>query len=204
MGSQTAERNGIRSAGYSSRSGNALAYYSRPRTSSAVRRKFLEHAAIGHHLAPQAVALPIVLLHGHEILGAQNQGFEILFVFEHAGERGSHQRLAETDNVTQQDTAAPGDVPRGELDRSYLKGEEFGTEGLRYAKLDEALTGILAEVVGDLNVNVIWRYRSLSCPALVDDAGEFLRDVKAPDVIPALLEPSSQFAARITVHYVDV
>src|ERR1039458_6984747 len=164
----------------------------------------LEHAEIRQHPAPQPVPFPIVLPHGDEVLRAENQGFKILFVFGHPGERGCHQRLAKADNVTYKDTAAPSHVPRGELNGGDLKSEELGPKGLRYAKLNEALTGVLAEVVGDLDVDVIRRHLGLSCPALVDDAGELAGDVEAPDVIPALFEPGGQFATRIAIHYVDI
>ena len=167
-------------------------------------RKLLEHAGIGHHLAPQPVALPVVLPHGNEILGAKDQGFKVLFVFEHTGKRGCHKRFAQAHDVTQEDTAAPGHVPRSELDSGNLKSEELGPKGLRYSKLNEALTGVLAEVVRDLDVNVVRRYLGLACRALADNVGEIAGDIKTPDVIPALFEPSGQFATRIAIHYVNV
>ena len=95
-------------------------------------------------------------------------------------------------------------MPRSKLDRGYLKSEEPGPKIFRYAKLNKPLTSILAKVVGDLDVDVIRRDLSLARPALVDDARQFVGDVQAPDVIPALFKPGCQFAARVAIHHIDV
>ena len=57
---------------------------------------------------------------------------------------------------------------------------------------------------GDLQVNVVRRDRFRSRPTGLDDVREFLGDVNAPTVAPAVLKPPSQFRAGVVVEHVHV
>ena len=64
--------------------------------------------------------------------------------------------------------------------------------------------GLLGQVVGHLQIDVVGRDELLACPALVDDVDQFLGDVDAPAVVPAVLEPLGQLLAGVMVDHVDV
>ena len=74
----------------------------------------------------------------------------------------------------------------------------------RNSKLVETGTSFLGQVIRHLHINVIRRNRFRPRPTGVYDLYQFLRDVDAESVGPAVLEPLGELVARIVVENVDV
>ena len=62
----------------------------------------------------------------------------------------------------------------------------------------------MRQVVRNLEIDVVWRNEPLARPALINDVGQLFRDVHAPPVGPAVLEPVDQLVARIVFQNIDV
>ena len=67
--------------------------------------------------------------------------------------------------------------------------EQLVLEDAGDAELVHPLAGLVREVVGHLEVNVVGRNEFLASPALLDDADQFVADVDTELVLPTLLEP---------------
>lgn len=84
-----------------------------------------------------------------------------MIVLEDARDRGSHQRLAKANDIAMSTPAFVQIVSR-DLDGGDLEVEQLVFKVARDAKGGESCPGLLGEVVGDLEVNVIRRARSAS------------------------------------------
>ena len=62
----------------------------------------------------------------------------------------------------------------------------------------------LREVIGHFEVDIIGRKQLFARPAFVDDLGQFLRDIEAPAIVPAVVEPRLQLLAGVVVEDIDV
>lgn len=51
---------------------------------------------------------------------------------------------------------------------------------------------------------MVWRDGLFACPAAINDLSEFVRDVDAPDVSPAILKPDLELVACIVIEHVYV
>lgn len=78
----------------------------------------------GEDLGPQAVPVGIVLPHGHEVLGAEDEGLEPMVVLEHSSQGRGHEGLPQAHHITHENPAALVQVVRRHLDRSRLELEE--------------------------------------------------------------------------------
>ena len=90
--------------------------------------QFPDGHAEGEHLGPQAVLLPVVLPHRHEVLRADDERLEVVVILEDAGHGGGHERLAEANHVADQHAAALVEVVGGDLDRCFLELEQLVPE----------------------------------------------------------------------------
>jgi hypothetical protein len=95
-------------------------------------------------------------------------------------------------------------VVGGDLDGGDLELEQLVPELPRDTELDKALPCRVRQVVGDLEINVVRRRCGFAGPALLDDLQQFLRDVDAPPVVPAILEPLGELLAGVLIDDVDV
>lgn len=127
-----------------------------------------------------------------------------MVVLEDPCERRRHERLAEADDIAYEDAAALVEMVGGDLHRRGLEIEEAVSEVLRYAELADPGPRIAGEMVGHLQVHMVRGERLLPRPALVYDVRELLRDVHAPAVIPAILEPLGQLAGGVVVENIHV
>ena len=167
-------------------------------------RQICEHPAHRQHTGAHPVPLAVVLPHGDEVLRADDQRLQPVVVLEHARQRGGHEGLAQPDDVADEHAAPLVQVMRGDLHGRRLEVEKLVAEVPGNAKLGQAGSRLLRQVVGDLDVDVMGRNQLLSCPALLDDCGQLVRDVDAPAVVPTLLEPGDEFLAGVAVEHVDV
>lgn len=87
-----------------------------------------------------------------------------------------------------------------DLDRGHLEIEELVPEVTGNPELRQPGPRLLGEVIGHLEVNIVWWKGFFTRPAFVDDLQELSRNVNAPAVVPAILEPLSQFLAGVLVH----
>src|ERR1700674_1999746 len=71
-------------------------------------------------------------------------------------------------------------------------------------KLGESSPRLLGKVVRHLQINVIWGKRLFSCPTVIDDLDQFIRDVEAPLIAPAILEPLLQLVAGVLIEDIDI
>ena len=109
------------------------------------------------HLGVQAVAVDVVLPHWHQVLGADDEGFGVIVVFEDLGQRRGHHRLAQAHHVADQHATALVEVVRGDLDGGGLEVEQRAVEDRGNAEFREPGPRFLREVVGHLQIDVIGR-----------------------------------------------
>ena len=65
-------------------------------------------------------------------------------------------------------------------------------------------TRFLRKVISHLQIDVVRRHQLLACPALINDFGKFIRDVEAPAVSPAILEPVGQLRCGVRIQDIYV
>ena len=87
----------------------------------------------------------------------------------------------------------------GDFHCGLLELEQFVAKVAGDTKLGQPRARLLRQVVGRLDIDVVWRDRIRSCPTVIDDIDQFLGDVDAEAVIPPILEPVSQLVASIMV-----
>ena len=139
-----------------------------------------------------------------QVLGADDEGLDAVIILENAGKGRGHERLAKTDHIADHHAAALVEVVGGDLDGGHLEFKELVAEVAGDAKLGETGSGLLGQVIGHLDVDVIRRNQLSACPALVDDLDQFLGDIDAEPVIPAVLEPLGQLIAGIMVENIHI
>jgi hypothetical protein len=94
-------------------------------------------------------------------------------------------------------------VVRRDLDGGDLEVEQVLPK-TGNAEFGKAGPCFLSQVIGHLEIDVVRRHQAFACPAFVDDVGQFLGDVDAPAVGPAVLEPIDQLVAGIVLQHIDV
>lgn len=153
----------------------------------------------------QAVAVGVVLPHADEILRAEDECLEgARRVLEDTSQRGGHQCFAKSNDIAKDDTPALFQMPCRDANRCGLKFEQGIAHVLRDGKFGQARARFLSQVVGHLDVNLIRRRALGPSPAFVDDLDEFLGDVDAPLVVPAVVEPLFQFLRGIMVEDIHI
>src|SRR5207245_2895987 len=135
--------------------------------------------AEGKNLRSQSILLAVVFPHADEILGAQNQGFQIMVVFKYLSQRRRHERLSQADHVPDQHTAALVQMVGCNFDGSRLEFEQLLAKLARDGKAEKALAGILRKVIRHFDIDVERWDQLLSCPTLLDDLHKFVGDVEA-------------------------
>ena len=123
---------------------------------------------------------------------------------KHAGQRGGHQSLAETDDVTENDTAAFFQMPGRNANGSGLKFQQGAAHIRRDGELGQSGTGFFRQVIGHLDVNLIGRRTFRPRPTFVNHLDEFLGDVHAPMVFPAIFKPACEFFGGVVVEDIHV
>lgn len=150
------------------------------------------------------VAIDVILPHRDEVLRADDERALVLVLVEHPRERRRHQRLAEADDVADQHAVPFLDVVRGDLHGGFLVLEEHPVEVGWDAELREARPRLPRQVVRHFQVDVVRRRVLGPRPTLVDNRRQFLRDVEAEPVAPAVVEPALEFLAGVVVEHIDV
>ena len=153
----------------------------------------------------EAILLRVVIPHPFKIFRTDDERLERMRrLLKDAGERRSHQRLAETDHITEYDAAAPFEVACGDAHRSRLKFQQHPAHVGRNTERCDALARFLGEVIRHLDVNVIWRYQRRTGPAFLNDLNQLFGDVDTPAVVPAALEPGRQLHSSIFLDHIHV
>src|SRR6266540_2902524 len=88
--------------------------------------------------------------------------------------------------------------------RSHLELKEFSGEILRQAELGEIGASLLGEVIGHLEVDVIGREDIFSRPAFFNDFQQLVRNIDAPAILSAVLEPLSELAVSVMIEDINV
>ncbi len=127
-----------------------------------------------------------------------------VIILEDPRERRGHERLAEADHIADDDAAALVEMVRGDLDGGLLELEKRVAEVAGNAELGQPGAGLLRQVIGHLDVDVVGRNRLRPRPTGVDDLDKFFGDVDAEAVVPAVLKPLGELVAGIVVEHVDV
>ena len=81
------------------------------------------------------------------------------------GDGGGHESLSESHHVADEHAVALVQMVSGNLDRSGLEVEQAVPEHLRDPELSEARAGLVREVVGHLEVDVVRRNQGLPAPS---------------------------------------
>ena len=159
----------------------------------------------GDDLGDEAVAVGVVFPHADEVLRAEDEGFERAGrVLKHAGQRGGHEGFAEADDIAEHDAAALFQMPGRDANRSGLKFEQGVAHVGRDGELGQPGASLFGQVIGHLDVDVIGRRAFGPRPAFVNDLDEFLGDVHAPLVAPAVVKPLLKFLGGVLVEDVHV
>src|SRR5260370_13499358 len=143
--------------------------------------------------------MAVVFPHQLKIQGAENKRFEKQFIRENPCKCCRHQSLTKSNDIGKQDTSPLLDMVCGDLHGLLLELEELVPEILWNAVPNNAISRLLREMVGNLDVDMVRRDRLGSRPALIDNVCYFLRDVQAPFVTPAVVEPSCQLVAGVMI-----
>ena len=117
-----------------------------------------------------------------------------------AGQGAGHHRLAQAHHIAEQHAFALVERMRRLLDRRRLIVQQLLFEFARQADLAQARPRLAREMPGDLDVKLPGGRQSLAgSPALLDDIDQVVRNVDAPAVMPAFVEPGLQLGAGILV-----
>ncbi len=100
----------------------------------------------------------MVLPHGYEVLRADYQRAEEVNVLENAGQAGRNQRLAQADNVADEDAAPLVEMVGGDFDRCFLELKELAAKITRDLELGEARSGVARKMVRHLEVDIVGRH----------------------------------------------
>ena len=73
--------------------------------------------------ARNAVLLAVVLPHGHKVLRANDERFQVVVVLKDTGDGGRHEGLAQTDHVADEHAVAFVQMMGRDLDRGDLEIE---------------------------------------------------------------------------------
>ena len=95
-------------------------------------------------------------------------------------------------------------VMRRNLYSGRLKVEELVVKIPGNSELGESSPCLLRQVVGDLDIDLERRDWFFPRPTLFDDLDELIRNIDAPTVTPAVLEPLRKFLAGIMIQQINV
>ena len=86
----------------------------------------------------------------------------------------------------------------------FLKVKKDVLELPRNMELRESRASFLRQVIRHLNIDVVGRNQSLASPAFLNDLNQFLGDVEAEAIIPAIIEPLREFLRGIVIKNVNI
>ncbi|OQA29127.1 MAG: hypothetical protein BWY57_03389 [Betaproteobacteria bacterium ADurb.Bin341] len=181
-----------------------MAFIDQNKPVAAQIRQFSLNLCDRHNVCAEPVFLFIVLPHVDQVLGADNERFDAVVILKDAGERSRHQRLAQADHVADHDAAALVQVMSGDFDCRFLEVEESVAEIARDAELRQTGAGLLRQMVGGFDVDVVWGNCDFTRPTLIDDGDELVRDVHAKAVGPSVFKPLRKLVAGVMIHHIDV
>src|SRR5436305_7918651 len=92
----------------------------------------------------------------------------------------------------------------GNFDRCGMVFKEPFLKDARNTKIAQPSTCLLGEVIRYFQVDVIRREHLLTCPTLIDNVGQLLRDIQAPAVMPTIIKPLFQLAASVIIDHINV
>ena len=167
-------------------------------------RKLALGLSDGEHPGAQAIPLPVVFPHAHQVPRAEDERFDAVVILEDAGERGGHERLAQTHHIADHHPAALVEMMGGDLHRRLLELEQRVAEVAGNAEFHQPGPRLLGQVVGHLDVDVVRGNQGGPRPTGVDDGHQFLGDIEAESVVPPLLEPPGELGAGIVIQDIDV
>ena len=122
--------------------------------------------------APAAAATPEQATHN-----AAQQAKEQQLIRQDSRKCRRHKGLAEPNNVGEQNTSAFLHMMCRDLYCLFLELEELVAEVFGNAVANDAISRFLGEMVGHLDIDVVWRDWLWASPALVENVGNLSRDV---------------------------
>ncbi len=159
-----------------------MAFVDEHKTIAAQVRKFALDVCHRQDFGSQPILLAVVLPHRHQVLRAEDEGFDAVVILEDPGQGRCHQGLPEADDIADYDAATFVEMMCGDLDSRLLELEQSVAEVGGNAELVETGASFLGQVIRHLHIDVIGRNRLRSRPTGVDDLDQFLRDVDAEAV----------------------
>lgn len=170
--------------------------------------KSLSHAiggCIGAGVAYLAFGITAVYMGVHAAKsGLANECFQVMVVFKDSRKCSGHECLAKTYNIPDKNATSLIQMVSCNLHSSFLEVEKLIAEITRNAKFGEPSPSFLGKVIGHLQVDMVRRYRFASSPAGFDDLNEFLRNIDAPSVVPAIFKPCGKFVTCVMIQNVDI
>ena len=156
-----------------------------------------------HHTA-QAVVGAVVLPHGFEVFGANDQCFIAHVVLKHPRQRGRHDGFSQPDHVANHHAAAPVQVAGSNFDGAFLELKQLLLKARRQAKLAQSRPRFGAQVVGHVEVDVVRRNHFFARPAVFNQRGQVGRNIQRPALAPARFKPLRQFSCAQVVEHIDI
>ncbi len=163
-----------------------------------------DHSADREYFAAKTVLLPVIFPHRNQVLRTDNEHPHSVVVLEDPGKGSRHERLAQPDDIPDENAVSLVDVVGGDADGSLLELKEAVFELARDVEFREPGSGLLGKVIRHLDIDMIWWDQIFSRPAFLDDVNEFIGDIDTEGVVPAILEPSGKLAGRVMVENVDI
>ena len=156
------------------------------------------------HHAAQAVFCAVVLPHRLQVFGANDECFVAQVVLKHAGQGGGHHGFSKAHHVANHHAATAMQVSGGNLDSAFLKLEQLLLKAGWKAELTQACTRFGAEVVRNVQIDVVRRNGLFPCPTALDDGGQVSRYIQRPSVCPTRIEPLGKVLSTQVIQHIDI
>ncbi len=127
-----------------------------------------------------------------------------MIFFKNSRQCGRHQRLAKTNNIADENTAALIEVMSSNFHGSFLEFKKLIAKVLWNLELGQSSAGFLGQTIGNLEINMIWRNQIFTSPTGFNNLNQFVGNVYAPTICPPLLEPLCQFCASIVIKNINI
>ena len=127
-----------------------------------------------------------------------------MVVLKNFRQRRGHERFAQADDIADEHAVALVEMVRGNFDGGDLVIKQAISEFRRDTKFRQSGARLLRQMIGHLDVNIIWRKRDFARPAFFDDLHQLGGNVHAPFVVPRSSNHLVEFLRGVMVKHIHV
>ena len=167
-------------------------------------RQLLGDLRDGQHHAAQTVFSSVALPHGLQILGADDEGLIAQIVLKHARQRGRHDGFTQAHHVADHHAAAAVQVAGSDFDGAFLELEQLLLKPGWQAELAQTRSRLGAEVVSDVQIDMVRRNGLFTRPAGLDDGGQISRHIQGPALAPTCVEPLGELLCAEMIQHINI